>query len=203
MRHKQLQMLKCGYLPPPTTEEDVAGRMGVPFALARKLGGVDKLWKYVPPEQWGKYVKTSDCFLPLSGNGYLRQTNLRAAITWSTEQVPPFHGEKRSRLPDRMLYVFMGNGAGKTHLSRIHPRAQDLDCVWMNVEGSMRIREDAAWSKSCLEPFTSRAQEMLAIARSRTPIVLGQMDPDIVLKAAKQIGISVEVIAYDPGETCA
>ncbi|KAK9892669.1 hypothetical protein WA026_021522 [Henosepilachna vigintioctopunctata] len=33
------------------TEEDVAGRMGVPFFIARRLGGTEALGKYVTLEQ--------------------------------------------------------------------------------------------------------------------------------------------------------
>ncbi|UHM27684.1 MAG: hypothetical protein FTV4_gp1 [Fushun totivirus 4] len=183
------------------TEEDVAGRMGVPFFVARRLGGTAKLGQYVTPEQWSKYADTSQQFIPLSANGYELQTNLRAALTWSTQQVAPFHGMRRSLLPKRMLYVYMGNGAGKTHIARLWRRAQDIDAVWMDANGSLRQRADAAWEKSCFEPFTDNMQEILQIARRRSSILLGQVKPSLILRAAGNIGLDIKIAYYDPGES--
>lgn len=182
------------------TEEDVAGRMGVPFFLVRRLGGAAEMGKYLPPEQWRKYVNTTEQFLPINANGYELQTNLRAALAWATQPIRPFHGTSRKLQYNNMLYVFMGNGAGKSHMHRINRRAQDLDSVWMDTHGSIRQRADAAWEKSCFEDFSRVTQEILRKAWARSPILLGQMNPSIMMKAAAAVGIKLDIAYFDPGE---
>ncbi|UHM27502.1 MAG: RNA-dependent RNA polymerase [Sanya totivirus 7] len=182
------------------TEEDVAGRMGVPFWIVRRLGGADQMGKYLSPEAWGKYANTSDTFYPLNANGFELQSNLRAVLSWSNQPVRGFHGRSRSLRPERMLYIYMGNGAGKSHAAKITREAQDLDEVWMDTHGSIRQRADAAWSKSCFEPFSGVMQQLLAKARTRGSVLLGQVAPSLMLKAAEAIGVKLQVAFFDPGE---
>lgn len=181
------------------TEEAVCGRMGVPFFLARKLGGIDKLGPHVSLEQWSRYTDVSTTFYPLSGEGHRLQMNLRAASSWATAPIDGIHGNKLRKKWEKMAYVFMGNGAGKSHFNRIHPDAQDIDTVWMDAYGSMRERYSHAAAKSHFSVLPSTMAEILMIAAKRGPVLMGHVSPREMVEAARRNGISLELFSYDPG----
>lgn len=181
------------------TEEAVCGRMGVPFFLARKLGGPEKLAPYVTLEQWSRYTDTSTTFYPLSGEGHRLQMNLRAASSWATAPIEGIHGNKLRTKWESMSYVFMGNGAGKSHFCRIHPQAQDIDEVWMDAYGSLRERYSHAGPKSYFSLLPSTMQEILLIAAKRGPVLLGHVSPREMKIAADRNQISLKLYSYDPG----
>lgn len=182
------------------TEEAVAGMMGVPFFLARRLGGCEKLGGLVSLEKWSKYRDVSQQFIPLSGSGHELQMNIRAAMSWSTVPFAPYHGSKNDMYPRTLLYIYMGNGAGKTHICKLNRGVQDLDCVWMDAYGSVRAKERDAARKSTFNGLMRTMGELAQIAVGRGPTLLGQVHADTFVEAARRAGISVQLGMFDPGE---
>lgn len=181
------------------TEESVCGLMGVPFFVARRLGGAENLGGFVSLEQWGRYQHVGQQFITLSGNGYELQMNLRAIITWCISPLPKYHGTKAMRAPDTLEYVYMGNGSGKTYLCERNRGMQDLDAVWMDKYGSIRQRCDAVAAHSSFSAHMRVTQELLRLAMTRGSMLLGQVSPKEMIGGAQRAGINLRVTYYDPG----
>jgi hypothetical protein len=182
------------------TDESVAGMMGVPFFLAKRLGGCDKLGGKITPEQWSKYRDTTEQFIPLSGSGHELQMNLRACMSWSSVPHEHYHGDKNQMYPKNLIYVYMGNGAGKTHICKMNRGIEDLDCVWMNAYGSVRAKERDSARKSTFNGLMRTMSELAQIALRRSPMLLGQVEPDTMQQAATAAGIKIKICYFDPGE---
>jgi len=181
------------------TEEAICGKMGVPFYLARKLGGISKLGKYVELEQWAKYGDTSTHFYPLSGNGYRLQTNLRAASSWATAPIEGIHGQKQKLFPKVLAYVYAGNGAGKTTIATKNRDVLDLDKAWLNLYGCIRDRYVHNAHHSGFTKMLSIASEMLQHAVKNCSVLIGQLDPRLMEKAAKNAHVKLRIYSFDPG----
>lgn len=137
----------CSHQHKMLTEQAVAGLMGIPFFIVRRLGGVEKLADKCTPEQWAQFRNVGEIFIPLSGNGYRLQTNLRAVLSWSTIPIACSHMDRKRVAENSFVYVYMGNGAGKTHICRTMRGTEDKDRVWMDAEGPIRLRAEENCSK--------------------------------------------------------
>ncbi|APG76043.1 hypothetical protein [Hubei toti-like virus 5] len=182
------------------TEEAVCGRMGVPFFLARKLGGASRLGGKIPLEQWAQYQDTSTTFYPLSGDGYRLQMNLRACASWATAPVHKVHGKRTEVSWKEVTYVYMGNGGGKTTFCRTHKQAQDIDQIWLDLYGAQRIRYSASAPSSFFQNTWDTMTQILQGSAKRGPMLLGHVSPRFILEAGRRLGIKVRICYYDPGE---
>ncbi|QJW70329.1 polyprotein [Erysiphe necator associated totivirus 2] len=181
------------------TEEAICGKMGVPFFLARKLGGIRHLGKFVELEQWAKYSDTATHFYPLSGKGYRLQTNLRAASSWATAPIEGIHGQKTMLHPKTLAYVYAGNGAGKTTIAMKNNDILDLDRAWLDLYGCIRDRYVHGAHQSGFTRMVEVCSEILQHAVKHSKVLIGQLDPRLIQKAAKVAHVEVKVYSYDPG----
>ncbi|UKZ10724.1 RNA-dependent RNA polymerase [Callinectes sapidus toti-like virus 2] len=181
------------------TEEAVCGRMGVPFFVAKRLGGIEKLGGKVKLEQWAKACNLNAKFVPINGNAHKLQMNIRAAMTWAKTPTTRYHGDKRHFTPKKLYYAYVGNGGGKSHLVRTTRVANDLDEVWMSEFGSIREAQEAQAQRSSFGRVTKTMQQLCEKALSRNGVLVGQVDPREIKKACEVIGIEIEIVTYDPG----
>lgn len=71
----------------------------------------------------------------------------------------------------------------------------------MDVSGSLRERADWHNERSSFDTSVRTMGEILCLAVQRGPTLLGQVPISSIRKAAAQAGISLQTLAYDPGET--
>lgn len=177
------------------------GRLGISMFIGRKLGGIRNLAKYLPAEKWRKATNIHNEAVKLNARGYELQTNLRACISYSRTVIPEYHcpslamvGEHKS-----VVYVFMANGAGKTHAKRVLGEVDDLDEIWADLYGAFREDYEATMPKSSFSSMTHTAYEMLLSSMKENGFLLGQLSPSIIHRTIKAHDVKATCAYFDPG----
>jgi len=181
-------------------EATVFSRMGVNMFLARKLGGLRGLFGKLPPTQWSRCANVEKDSYELNNEGTELQLNVRAVLTHWRAPHPKYHGAKISLKAQGFIYVFMANGSGKTHFTRIHRGADDLDEIWTDLYGAAREAFDIARPASSFSNVAKVAREIVERSMQNQGILLGQLNPDLVNRAVRELSLPNQLFYHDPGE---
>ncbi|UHK03133.1 MAG: RNA-dependent RNA polymerase [Sanya eysarcoris guttigerus totivirus 1] len=183
-----------------TSDAMLYGRLGISLFIGRKLGSLRRIAGALPPEKWRHATEVEKETYRLNERGHELQTNIKACLAYSKVPVAKYHAQVVPTRHHKMIYIFMGNGSGKTHLKRVLKKVDDLDEIWTDHYGAFREAFDACIPKSSFSNMSQTMMELITTCQRGNGVLLGQVSPALVQRTAEEHGVPVTCFWHDPGE---
>lgn len=188
--------MKIGTSTRPQNDGELASRLGVDPQIVSLVGGWSQLSTRVSGERWASYEPV----LPTRVLSPRAAASSWAFRSWAAKTAAPIkelHTVMGEIDKDVLIYIYAGNGAGKSWLLAQFSSWADMDVL------SAPISKDKPAAGFGKKLGVKRHQFLVDVLtrckRERKVVLLGQWDPEEIRVAAKAIDILMVNIPFEPG----
>jgi hypothetical protein len=180
----------------PKNDSELAARIGIDPALLALVGGWDSLPSLLNGREWSNYCDVAPIHA-LSARAVASNWAFRSYASTLLGNDIQLHANNVDTTTAKLVYIYAGNGAGKTWLLTRYTTLMDFD----SLSAPYALKRPHYSKDAFLGP--ARDAYLLLMCkralRNNAIAMLGQWSPAEVAMVMARLGRTVEVVSYDPG----